>query len=328
MRALIAGCGSIGRRHLRNLKQLRDVEIIAFRQRGRDAEELEREFGVHATFDLDEALAEGPDFALITNPTSSHLSVALEAAKHGCHLFVEKPLSDSLDDVNELANTVSAKGLTAFVAYNMRFHPALRQIKGTIESGSIGRVLSIRAQVGQYLPDWHPEEDYRQGYSAQKALGGGVVLDLIHELDYVQWLVGDVRKVACFAKHVSSLEIETEDVAEIILEFVDGAVGNVHLDYLQRTASRGCHIIGEEGTIHWDQESNEVKLFNAREPGWQVFDHEEFDRNRMFVAEMEHFLACMDGRETPEVDIAEGSKSLKLALAALESAETGQVIDL
>jgi predicted dehydrogenase len=289
---------------------------------------LEREFDLRSTFDLDEALAERPDFALITNPTSMHMPVALEAAKHGCHLFLEKPLSDSLLGVDELADTVAAQGTIGFVAYNMRFHPALRQVKEMIENGSVGRVLSIRAQVGQYLPDWHPEEDYRLGYSAQRALGGGVILDLIHELDYVQWMVGDVRKVACFARHVSPLEIDIEDVAEIILDFESGAVGNVHLDYLQRPAGRGCRIIGEEGTILWDQESNEVRLFDAREPGWQIFRHEGFERNQMFVAEMEHFLACLEGRETPEVDVGEGWKSLKLALAAWESAETGQVIDL
>ncbi len=328
LKALIVGCGSIGRRHLRNLQQLRDIEIVAYRQRGRDVEELEREFGLRTLFDLGEALAEGPEFALITNPTSAHVPVALEAAKHGCHLFVEKPLSDSDAGVDELVDAVAANNLVGFVAYNMRWHPGVRKIKALIEGGSIGNVLSIRAQVGQYLPDWHPDEDYRHGYSAQRSLGGGVILDLIHELDYVQWLVSDVRRVSCFAGHVSSLEIDTEDVAEIILEFEHGAVGNVHLDYLQQPATRGCHVIGEHGSIVWDQDANNVRLFDSREPGWQSFGHEDFERNQMFVDEMEHFLDCVEGRATPEVDIGEGSKSLRLALAARESADTGQVIEL
>ena len=180
--------------------------------------------------------------------------------------------------------------------------------------------------MGQYLPDWHPQEDYRQGYSAHYDLGGGVILDLIHELDYVRWLVGEVRQVACFAGHVSTMEFETEDVAEILLQFESGAIGNVHMDYVQRVPSRTCRIIGEEGTIIWDYYAKEVRLFETRQPGWQVFQQEGFERNDMFVDEMRHFLACLEGRETPVVDVEEGSEILRLALAARESVESGKPV--
>ena len=328
MRVLIVGCGSIGRRHLRNLYQLCDVEIIAYRRTLHESEELEREFNLRAFPDLAEALREKPQFALITNPTSLHVPIATEVARAGCHLFIEKPLSHSVDGIDELVRLVKERGLVSFVAFNFRFHPGLQLINSLIDEGRIGRVLSIDAQVGQYLPDWHPREDYRFAYSAQSKLGGGVILDLIHELDYVRWLVGEVSQLSCFASHVSDLEIETDDLAEILLCFDTGAIGRVHMDYLQRAASRTCRIIGEKGTLLWDYFANEVRLFDGGEADWQVFDDREFERNNMYVEEMRHFLACLEGRETPAVDIEEGARVLRLALAAHESSQTGKTCNV
>jgi len=330
MKALIIGCGSIGCRHLRNLLDLtdRDVEIIAYRQRGDDAEVMKREFGLRTFFNRVEALAERPDFALITNPTSLHVPVAIEAARSGCHLFIEKPLSHSLDSVDKLLDLIRERDLIAFVGFNMRFHRGLQLVKRVLEEERIGRVLSIRAQVGQYLPDWRPGQDYRRSYSARRALGGGVILDLIHELDYVRWLVGEVNQVTCFAGHISSLEIETEDVAEILLHFENGAIGNVHMDCIQRFPSRTCRIVGKEGVITWDYYANEVRLFEADRGDWQVFCQKGFKRNDMYRAEMQHFLACLEGHEKPAVDVEEGARILRLALAARESAETGKICGL
>ena len=328
MKILIVGLGSIGQRHLQNLKRLGVSDFLAWRVRNLPLPERLslQELEVHSN--LDQALARKPDAVLICNPTSLHLPVAIQAAHAGCHLFIEKPLSHSLDGIDELLSLARGKRLVTLVGFNLRFHPGLQLIRSLVEEGQIGRVINVRAQVGQYLPDWHPWEDYRQGYSARRDLGGGVILDLVHELDYVRWLVGEVCQIACFAGHVSGLEIETEDVAEILLRFESGAIGNVHTDYVQRSPSRTCRIIGEQGTIFWDYYANEVRLFEARRSGWQVFRQEGVERNDMFVAEMQHFLACLEGQETPVVDVEEGAKVLQLALAARESAETGKVYDL
>jgi predicted dehydrogenase len=277
---------------------------------------------------LNQALASNPHAVLICNPSSLHLPIAIQVAHAGCHLFIEKPLSHSWDGIEDLLSVIREKKLVTLMGFNLRFHPGLKLTKSLVEEGGIGRVLNIRAQVGQYLPDWHPWEDYHQGYSARRDLGGGVILDLIPELDYVRWLVGEVCQIACFAGHVSDLEIETEDVAEILLHFENGVIGNVHMDYIQRSPSRTCRIVGEEGNIVWDYYANEVRLFETRKPGWQVFRQEGFERNDMFVAEMQHFLACLEGRESPVVDVEEGAKILRLALAARESAETGGICQL
>jgi predicted dehydrogenase len=325
MRGLIIGCGSAGRRHLRNLRELRDLDLIAYRHAPGDSEALKREFGVQTYLDLDEALALHPAFAIVANPPHYHVPAALAAARAGCHLLIEKPLSDSLEGVQDLITTVRERNVVALVGFTLRFHPGLRVVKSLLEEERVGRVVSIRAEVGQYLPDWHPGEDYRESYSAKRDLGGGVILDLIHELDYVRWLVGEVREVGCMAGHESRLEIETEDVAEILLRFESGAIGNVHMDYVQRDPSRTCRIVGEEGTIVWDYFANEVRLFEATSQSWRVFPQDRFDRNDLFLSEMKHFLACVDGRETPLVDLEEARQVQVLALAAQESACSGKV---
>jgi predicted dehydrogenase len=321
IRILIAGLGSIGRRHLRNLQNLGINDILLLRTKDEPLEEA-KELTVFTK--LDEALRCEPDVVVISTPSAFHLDVALPAANAGCNLFIEKPLSNSWDGVEELLATVKRRKLTTLAGFDLRFDPGLRKAKTIIDEGRIGRVLAIQVQVGQYLPEWRPHQDYRVGVSAQVATGGGVTFDLVHELDYVCWLVGPVKSTVCFADHVSSLEIETEDVAAILLKFENGAIGTVHLDYVQRVPSRTCRIIGAEGTILWDYFSNNLKWYEAAGSCWQEFNYAGFERNDRFLQEMRHLLACVEGSEQPVVDLFAASRTLKLALAIKESALSGK----
>jgi predicted dehydrogenase len=325
---VVVGLGSIGQRHLRNLRALGVEKLMAVSRSSRPLADAELLNGVRIFQDLDTALEHRPSAVLVATPTSLHLPVAQAAAARGCHLFIEKPLSDSLDGVDELIRTVDAKKLAALVGYSLRFHPALIYLRGLISEGRIGRVLSVRAEVGQYLPDWHPWEDYRQGYSASRALGGGVILDLSHEIDYLYWLFGPARRVFCLAGKHSELEIDTEDVAEILMECERAPIVEIHLDYLQRVPSRSCQVIGELGTIRWGYYANRV---DVQSPDASVSASREFpafERNQMFLDEMAHFLRCLDGRETPVVSLAESRQSLEIALAALQSSRDGRVCHL
>jgi len=255
--------------------------------------------------------------------------LAVEAAEHGCHLFIEKPLSDSLEGVDRLLATVTERNLVTLVGCNMRFHPGLVRVKKLLEKGAIGRVVAARVEVGQYLPDWHPQEDYRQGYSARRDLGGGVILDAIHEIDYIRWMLGEVATVACFSGKLSRLEIDTEDTAAILLRFDNGTIGEVHMDYVQRAYSRSCHLIGEEGTILWDYGADKVTYYSTSSRQWQTFREGDVnDPNQMYVEEMRHFLRCLAREEEPALDVFEGSRVLQVALAAKESAASGRVVTL
>lgn len=327
MRFLVVGCGSIGKRHIRNLKALKAGDVIAHDLKPERNHEVKREYGVRTFDSFEEALAQKPDVALICTPTSLHITQALSVAQNGCHLFIEKPLSHSLDGVDELVEIVAKKGLVTLVGCNMRFHPGIAKIKKLLESETIGKVLCARVQAGQYLPDWHPWEDYRHGYSGNRSLGGGVILDGVHQIDYIRWFLGKVGQIFCFANKLSSLEIDTEDMAEMLLRFKSGAIAEIHLDYIQRFYSHSCQIIGEEGIILWDFNEKQVKLYSAGTKKWSFFPEKaNYDINQMYIEEMKHFIQCLQGKAKPAQDVNAGKRALEIALAAKGSAKTGKVI--
>lgn len=321
MKFLIAGLGSIGRRHLRNLTALGQRDIILFRT-GRSTlpdEEL-AEFPVET--DLAAALAHKPDGVIVANPTALHLDVAIPAAEAGCHILVEKPISHSLAGIAQLRSAVQQGGGQILVGYQFRFHPGLQQLSRLLMEGAIGRPLSVRAHWGEYLPGWHPWEDYRQGYSARADLGGGVVLTLSHPLDYLRWILGEVDSLWAFTSQLSDLALGVEDTAEIGLRFKNGVLGSLHLDYNQRPPAHHLEIVGSLGTLRWDNSDGAVSIFRDSLGNWSNLSApSNFERNDLFLAEMRQFLAVCRGEAQPVCGLEDGIQSLKLALAALFSAK-------
>jgi predicted dehydrogenase len=187
-RFFIVGCGSIGNRHLGNLRRLGVTDIVVFDEREERRRQAAERWDVETTDNFESGL-EGSGVAVICTPTHLHVSGALIAARAGCHLFVEKPLGHNLDSVDVLLDEVGRRRLRTLVGCNFRFHPAMQELKRLVREGIAGRLVSARVQFGQYLPDWHPWEDYRQSYSARREMGGGIVLDRVHELDYLRWLM-------------------------------------------------------------------------------------------------------------------------------------------
>ncbi|HKV79244.1 MAG TPA: Gfo/Idh/MocA family oxidoreductase [Candidatus Sulfotelmatobacter sp.] len=321
---LVLGCGSIGRRHIRNLLALGANRVVAFDPRNDRREEVRSQCAVQVFEYIEQVWQEHPQVAIIATPTSLHLPLALQAARRGCHLFIEKPVADSLAGLDQLFDEVRRSGLITLVGCNMRFHPGIAQTRRLIEEGAAGKVTSVLAQVGQYLPNWHPGEDYRQTYSARKSQGGGIVLDAIHEIDYVRWFLGEVKLVAAFCGKLSRIEVDVEDTAAILMRTHSGAIAEVHLDYVQRVYSRTCQVIGEEGSIFWDFRTEEVRWYSAVTDKWQVFPNPPGWRaNQMYLDELRHFMACLEGRETPMLDVFEAAQVLEVALAAKRSSDTG-----
>jgi predicted dehydrogenase len=344
MKILMIGLGAIGQRHVRNLRTLLgcQVELIAYRARNlptvlTDHMQVEPGSDLHSKYNirpfdrLAEALDQKPDVTFICNPSSFHIPAALRAARGGSHLFIEKPLSHDLEGVEELTRLVEEKGLVAHVGYQMRFHPCLQRLHALLSAGSIGKVLAVRAEVGEYLPNWHSYEDYRQSYAARRDLGGGALLSQIHEFDYLYWFFGLPRRVFTVGGHLSSLEIDVEDIASTLMEFqVDGYFIPVHLqqDYVQRPPSRTCQFIGDAGRILVDLNALSVRMYDTNGQVTEETSFPGFQRNQLFLDELRHFLACVNGEEQHLVDIREGAQSLRIALAAKESLKTGKVVTL
>ncbi|MBW2559310.1 MAG: Gfo/Idh/MocA family oxidoreductase [Deltaproteobacteria bacterium] len=318
MKILVVGCGSIGRRHLDNLVALGEADILVH-----DIDE-ERLAGIQMVYpdvvtssDIEELWTLDPSVAVITSPTNLHLEHALDAAARGCDLLIEKPLADSADGLDELERLVVQNELVTMVACNMRFHWGLRAVKRLLDQGDIGRIVSARIEAGQYLPDWHPQEDYRCMYSARRSAGGGVLLDSIHELDYAMWFFGDVTEIKSMHGHLSSLEIDTEDVGDMLLRFRDGPIVNVHVDYVQRAYSRSCKIIGELGTIFWDIGARSVRIYRSVSGRWATHRQpSEYSIGQMYVDEMRYFLGCVRRREQTFNDVGRARETLRVALAA------------
>ncbi len=324
MKLMIAGLGSIGRRHLRNLLALGERDILLYRthQSTLPDEEL-APFPVET--DLDAALAHQPDAVIVSNPTAMHLDVAIPAAKAGCHLLLEKPVSDRMDDrVDILKQIVAEKELQILVGYQFRFHPVLAQIKALLETGVLGKPLSVHAHWGEYLPGWHPWEDYRQGYAARKDLGGGVVNTLCHPLDYLRWLFGEVDALTAMTGQVSQLDLDVEDVAEILLDFNNGMIGSVHLDYFQQPPAHWLEVNAENGHIRWDNATAEARVYSAQDKTWQTLSPPDgFDRNQLFMEETRHFLALVRGEEPSQCSLSDGIRSLQVTEAVHSSASSG-----
>jgi len=328
MRFLIAGFGSIGRRHFRNLRALGERDLLFYRT-GLSQLSNEELVGVPVETDLEAALSHKPDAVIVANPNALHLDVAIPAAQAGCHLLLEKPLSHNLERVGELEATVKTNGSRVLMGFQYRFHPGLQKASELIAQGELGRPLSARAHWGEYLPGWHPWEDYRQGYSARGELGGGVVLTLCHPFDYLVWLLGKVD--AAWASTVSSgeLDIAVEDQAEVGLEFNSEALGSVHLDYLQQPASHWLEVVCTKGSLRLDFNSGLLKISRASIGGEQEFlPPAGFERNDLFLAQMRHFIDLVSGRAAPLCTLSDGRKALKLALAAHTSAAEGRKVTL
>ncbi len=277
---------------------------------------------------LEEALGSKPDAVIVSNPTSLHVETACAALDAGAHVLVEKPLGHTLEHVPELLQ--SARGMVLMVGYNFRFHPGLRRMRELLHAGAIGRPLSVRAAMGEYLPDWHPWEDFRQSYAGKRALGGGAVLTQSHELDAVCWMLGAPCAVTAVARRSGSLEIDAEDVAEIVLEWPNGAIGSVHVDYLRRPPQRSIEIVGEEGVLRWDYDDNRVLRSAPGTREWIVEQGDpRFERNVTFLSELKAFAARIRGEdEAMGASGEQGAAVLAVALAALRSSEEARRIDL
>lgn len=322
---LIVGFGSIGMRHFRNLKANTKAKIIICTSRT----DISSSKHVQIYNSLNDCLKEKPELAFVTNNTSDHVSISTTIVKNGVHLFLEKPVSNSLSGTRDIEEIIQKKKLISMVGCNMRFHPCLKKIKNLLEQNSIGRVLSVSVESGSYLPDWHPYEDYRKGYAARKELGGGIALTCIHEIDYLMWFFGDVVEVFSITEKISDLQINTDDISIMLLRFQNNVIGEVHLDFFQKPDFKSCKIKGTDGIIYWNSIKNKVSIFKPKKNKWySIMAIKNYDKNLMYVEEIKYLLNCIKKHKNTFNSIDFGIKTLKVVLAAKKSSRLKKVIKL
>jgi len=330
-RILIVGLGSIGERHARLVRQVNpQAKIAALRRLGSQI----REEGLvdEVYYAVDDVVRQfAPKVAIVANPASLHLEVAMALAQAGVHLLVEKPLAPSQVGIKELVEVCLQRKLTLAVGYNLRFSVSLREFRSQISR--VGQLCSVRAEVGQYLPSWRPGADYRAGVSASRALGGGALLELSHELDYLRWVFGDAIWVSACVGRQSTLEIDVEDTAHMVLGLnrpgaAQPLMVRLDLDFVRHDMVRQCTAIGSAGSLRWNGITGTVEWFGENGSAWQtVFSHQPV-RDETYLLQWQHFLECVRTGAKPLVDGAAGLQVLKLVDAAKLSSEQARVIAL
>ena len=313
MKILVVGYGSVGKRHIRNISNIPDTQIIVCTKRPKDKFLKDHQCQIFNSLDL--CIKQKPDAAIISNASSIHLKTAIKLAKNKIHLFIEKPLSHSLHNTKKLLTLIKKFRLITLMGCQLRFHPCLKTAKKLLHKNTVGKILYVHAENGSFLPDWHTYEDYRNSYAARKELGGGVILTCIHEIDYLYWLFGKPTNIVSETAKISDLKIKEEDIAKISMRFKKNTIAYLHLDYFQKPPARTCKIIGTKGTIDIDLVKNTVKLYTFTNKKWNtLLNLPNYNYNSTFAEEISYFVDCVKNNKQTENSVFDGIQVLKIAL--------------
>lgn len=322
MKVAVIGLGAIGKRHFENIMNMgHDVYAVDVNPRNTEFA-LGKCRGVFTS--VKDCLKINPEAAIICTYNNGHVKIASECINAGMNIFIEKPLSSSMAGIDLLINACRKKKAISLVGCNMRFHPGIKIVNEVLRNkAEFKKILWAGLEFGYYLPFAKPE--YEKSYIANKKLGGNIILDCIHELDYAIWFMGRPVKVFCTCGVLSDLNIDTQDQAELIVEFESGAVCNVHFDYLQHGYSRHCKIVAKEGTVWWDFVLGKVGIVTKKENKWAWKNaRAELYYNQMFIDEMKYFFSCIKENKKTMNPVEDAAKTLELALAAQKSSKSGR----
>ncbi len=327
----------MGRRRIRCLNAngiaAEQIRLVDTREDRRA--EARQTHGVEGFADLQGGMDWGPDVVIVSVPPTAHMDVCLTAARAGKHFFCEVPLSMSLDGTEELTDLVERQGLVAAPGSQPPFHPLVKQVKQWLEDPAFGKLLLFNQDWGQYLPDWHPYEDYRTFYAAKQGMGGGALDIVPHELVVYYWLTGDrIERLHCRGSHLSSLEIEGNETWQILAETRGGVRATLQYDLIQRAVHNVCRFVSEAGTIELDLPGSAAhgacaRRYLASTGQWeQVTPPDGFEYEQCYVDEIAAFLRCLRGEATWHVSMATAVDIVRLLVAALESDDRHEWVEV
>jgi predicted dehydrogenase len=321
IKLLVIGIGSIGKRHIKNAISIgiSPNNIVALDKRD-DRIEDARSLGITKLYkDFNLALKEDFHAAIICSPSSMHIEQSLKLAKNNKHILIEKPLDSKLEGANELLNITKSNNLTIMIAYIFRFSPAIKFIKEKLNANSIGKIFYFRGEFSEYLPDWHPYEDYRSFYMASKEQGGGSILDQCHIMDLAHYLIGEFDSVKAFNKKISNLEIKADDFSELIVQHKNGVISSIHTDIFGRDHKKYIEIKGELGNIYWDFYENQVTIYNSKDRKSEIYNNFSNDFNNCYIEELETFINTFIQKKKSIIPLEHGIDTLRLILASEKS---------
>ena len=315
MKIIVFGVGSIGRRHIANLNKIGYTDIDIYDINNEYLDFVIHNFKINKSYnDIKEIDFNKYHAGFICTPPIFHIKQALILAQYGIHLFIEKPLSNTLGgEISKLQRIQKRKSLIIMVGYNQRFNNGIIQIKNIIESHLLGKIYYVRAEFGQYLPDWRPWQDYKKSYTAQKSLGGGILLDGSHEIDYLLWMFGynKIKRIQSIIGKYSNLSIDVEDLIEIQIEYENGPIISLNLNMLEPRYNRYVKIVGEKGIVKYDFTTTSLELFKTKTKVLSIFKNKQ-DMNGTYIKEIKYFFSCIKKKKQPEPDIISAKNVLLL----------------
>ena len=341
MKVLFVGLGGIGQRHLRNLRTIiPDLEVGAIRTKGRTFEisnelipdyntNIISKYNIKTFASINEAVTFEPDFAVVTNPTSAHIRTVNELVNNKIPAFMEKPISDNYDGLDQLLKNSEENNIPVMIGYMMRFHPCSVKLNNILRDERLGKIYSVVLMVNSYMPGWHKYEKYNEYYVGQKCLGGGVVLTEIHELDLLHWFFGSPKKLSVVGGKLSSLDIDVEDTVSVLCEqeFNENRFPvNISMSFVQQAPYRRMLVFGEFGKIEWDIMRSEIVVEDIVHDVKETYNDPGFERNDMFIKEMEHFIECLSSKRTPITalqNVIDGHLTALKIKTSLEQAAVG-----
>lgn len=318
----VIGLGNIATRHRRNLKMLfPEAKLIVMSASGRIPKEPVTDSD-HIAESIDEIIQLQVQFAIIASPAPFHAQHAIPLIQAGIPVLIEKPVSVTQTDAQALIDAEIQYKTPVAVGYCLRYLPSAQQVRQMIQEGVIGNLYNAFIEIGQYLPDWRPTKDYRETVSAKAELGGGVLLELSHELDYAQWILGSLTPKHVILRASEELGLDVEDNADLLMTTAKGVVVNIHLDFLQRKAHRKCRFIGSEGCIEWDLIRNEVVLIKAKEQQ-EIYRAPEWDKNQMYLEMVTDFIRKIKGQPNQSISLQEAERTVGLIVEMKEFVTKG-----
>jgi len=305
MRFIVCGFGSIGRRHVNNLIKLGYKDIIIVSK-----QKIKKKYPIFKIVNrIEDGLKLKPNVALICNATSLHDESIILCAKNNCNLFVEKPISSTTKYEKIINNLIKKKKLTNMVGYMMRFHPAIIKLIKLINNKDVGRIFYVHTVWGEYLPNWHPNENYKNSYASKKVLGGGVSLTLSHDLDLLKHIFGAPKIVFKLNSNKSKLKLNVDTHSNFLIKFKNDIYCSAHLNYLMKKPQRYIKLIGEDGEIYFDYYKNKISV--NKENSIKIYKFKKLKRNKMFIDEIQYFIECVKKKIKCKPSIAESFNLLR-----------------
>lgn len=334
LHTLVIGTGAIGQRHMRHLRELAPEGTFTFLRRDRSPREIDRTYAPRIATSLDEAMDHRPDLAIVASPSANHIDVLPRLIAADIPLYVEKPIVINLEEVTRVENALAISDPTVprLSGFNFRYLPSLEKLAALIAGGSLGNPVRAHLSAGQWLPDWRPGTDYRESYSAQRVLGGGVLFDLIHEIDLCRWWFGTPKDCRALIGRFSRLQMDVEDSCSALLGFCGGPLVSIGLDYVARQRLRRYEIVGDEGSAIWDL--RERRLVVERAAGVVEIvtsDPKDFDVAETYTKALGELVAGIRAFRTDaswprglleRQDLHSGLDSSRLAIRLKEIAES------